>query len=259
MRLALLSDIHANLAALESALAAAVALGADGVACPGDLVGYGPQPAECVRRMARTGAPVVAGNHDLIAIGRLGTERCIPLAQRSLEWTREVLPDDARAYLEALPEIAFPQPGLLMAHGTPGDPQEYVHTPHQARAVLARVAVSHPEARLVVLGHTHRWMAVGQARGALEVRAGEPIAVDPSERMLLNPGSVGQARERTALARFAILDTEARQVTFHAVDYDVGATRAALRAAGLPERSVHLYRSVPRRVAGRALRTLRGG
>jgi predicted phosphodiesterase len=257
MRLALLSDIHANLAALESALSAAATLGADEIVCPGDLVGYGPQPDECVRRMARAGAVTVAGNHDLIAIGRLGTERCITLARRSLEWTRSVLADDTRAFLEALPATASPADGVLVAHGTPTDPQEYVNTPGDAQAVLRDVAVAHPDVRLVVVGHTHRWMAVGETREALSIHAGEPIALDPAERVLINPGSVGQSRERTVQARFAMLDTEAWTVTFHGVDYAVDATRSALRAAGLPERSAHLYRPLPRRIAERALRAVR--
>ena len=91
MRFAILSDIHGNLPALEAALELFARAGVDRYLCAGDLVGYGPFPNECVERIAELGAVCVAGNHDLIALGRLSDDRCIPLARNSLRWTREVL------------------------------------------------------------------------------------------------------------------------------------------------------------------------
>lgn len=255
MRLAVVSDVHANLQALEATLTAVESLGVDAIACPGDLVGYGPSPNECVRRINQTAAWVVAGNHDLIALGRLADDRCIPLARRSLSWTRDVLAADARETLTNLPLTAHPVADVLVAHGTPDDPQAYVHTPAAAAAVLAAADVA---VRIVIVGHTHRWMAYGERRGALPVRPGDAVSLGAGERMLLNAGSVGQSRERLARARFMVLDLERGAATFHEVAYDLRATRRALRSSGLSPRGVHLYPSLARRLGRRARRVLPG-
>lgn len=254
MRWAILSDVHANGRALDAALAAAERLRVDAVLCPGDLVGYGPEPNAVVRRIAREATATVAGNHDLIALGRLSDARCGRLARRSLAWTITVLEDDVRAVLAELPDVARPASHLLMAHGSPGDPQAYVDGPELANAVLADVARTDPHVRIVVLGHTHRWMAYGERRGLLPARSGRPIALDPGERTLLNAGSVGQSRERGALARFMVLDADVREASFHAVRFDVRATRRALRRAGLPAHSAHVRPGAARALAARALR-----
>ena len=109
-RLGVVSDIHANLHALDAALEFLATQELDGYLCAGDLVGYGPLPNECINRMLDLPVACVAGNHDLIALGRLGDDRCIPLARDSLRWTRSVLDDDARARLEALPLSAHEIP-----------------------------------------------------------------------------------------------------------------------------------------------------
>src|SRR6059036_2321500 len=112
MRYAVLSDIHGNLAELEAALAYFRRVGVDGYLCAGDLVGYGPEPNECVTAVASLDAVCVAGNHDLIALGELSKERCIPLARRSLEWTRKALRGDVREYLAGLPRRARAEGGV---------------------------------------------------------------------------------------------------------------------------------------------------
>jgi predicted phosphodiesterase len=229
VRLGLLADVHANLPALEAALGA---LGdADALVCAGDLVGYGPQPNEVVARIAETGATCVAGNHDLVALTGEGLERCDALAARTLRWTIDALGDDARAVLGALPgETTVGD--VLVAHGAPGDPWRYVRTPADAGEALA----SRPDARLVVLGHTHHPLAASGERAA---RRGDMALGDG--RWVLNPGAVGQSRERRVLARVALLDLEAGRVSFRAVRYDT---------SGLPREAIHRkppLRSVLRR------------
>lgn len=227
MRLGLLADVHANLPALEAALGA---LGdADVLACAGDLVGYGPQPNEVVARLAELDVTCVAGNHDLVASSGEGLDRCDALAAATLRWTIDALGDDARRFLAALPGETTVE-GVLVAHGAPGDAWRYVRTPAAAGAVLA----SRPGARIVVVGHTHRPLAVSESRA----RRGGEIALGDA-RWLLNPGAVGQARERRVRARAALLDLEARTIDFRAVHYDVAAARAALARAGLPAEAIH--------------------
>ena len=228
MKLGLLADVHANLPALEAALDA---LGdADALVCAGDLVGYGPQPNEVVARLAELGVPCVAGNHDLVAVTGEGLERCDGLAARTLRWTIDALSDDARGFLAALPGETTVA-GVLVAHGAPGDPWRYVRTSSAAAEALA----SRPDARLVVVGHTHRALAAsdgGRAARGRKVTLGDA-------RWLLNPGAVGQARELRLRARVALLDLEARTIDFRTVRYDVAGARAALARAGLPREAIH--------------------
>lgn len=238
MRYGLLADIHANLSALQAAVAGLRRAGIDRFLCAGDLVGYGPEPNECVDLIAGLDAVCVAGNHDLIALERLSDERCIPLARNSLAWTRANLREDVRAYLAALPAIATAEGGVVLAHGSLDDPQEYVTRPDQADAQLALASWQHPDVRALVLGHTHR--AGYFRRGGVRMPEPPRPHVGLEDLILLNPGSVGQSRDSAALARCAVLDLEQRTASFLELEYDVEATRRALRQAGLPGDSCHL-------------------
>src|ERR671933_1014177 len=125
MRIGIVSDIHANLPALQAALTVLERVAVDIYLCPGDIVGYGPWPNECVERVAALGAVCVAGNHDLVATKRLPPDRCDRLAQKTLRWTAEVLPDDSRGYLAGLP-ARWSRDDLMMTHGSLRGPEEYV-------------------------------------------------------------------------------------------------------------------------------------
>ena len=212
MRVGLLADVHANRHALAAVLAVLGEARVGAYVCAGDLVGYGPDPEACVEQVLDLpGAVVVAGNHDLMVTGRLVVDGLPRLAAGSLAWTRQRL-SRTREKLAALPLQASVAGRLVVAHGAPGDPQRYVRTTAAARAALT--AVQEP---LLVLGHTHRPLAVGDAAGSLPARPGAPLPLAPSVGHVLNPGSVGQAREARPLARCAVLDLDRREVTFHAV------------------------------------------
>jgi len=253
-RLGVLSDVHANLHALEAALSFLETQELDGYICPGDLVGYGPFPNECVRRVLDLPVTCVAGNHDLIVLGRLSDERCIPLARNSLSWTRSVLDDGVRERLAALPLEATVD-GVALHHGAPGDPQRYVVSDEEAFAAMDGLG---PAAQILVIGHTHRPMAIGRRRGSLLRGGTGSVRLEPDEPVLLNPGAVGQSRSRDPRARVMVLDVGQRVATFHALDYDVDACRAALRERALPPGSCHAPRSRIIDVAG-ALRRRLGG
>jgi predicted phosphodiesterase len=257
VRIALIADVHGNLPALDVALRELRADGFDRLLCAGDLVGYGPFPNECVTRIAEEGAVCVAGNHDLMAIGRLDDAHAGALARTTLEWTRGVLGADARGYLESLPftatlEAPSAELGrLVMAHGSLHDPMVYVEAARAADE-LRRLAAVYPDASMLVLGHTHRPLAHGGRRGKLvDGRAGD-VQLEAGEALLVNPGSVGQPREWRALVRFALLDLDARAVRYRALDYDQEPVRSALLAAGLPADACH-RRPPLRRVVRRAL------
>jgi predicted phosphodiesterase len=237
MRLGLVSDVHGNLLALEAALTALRGEACDLLLCPGDLVGYGPFPNECVARVEESGALCVAGNHDLMAIDRLADSGAGALARETLRWTRSVLDPAARAYLQELPPIVTVEQ-VVMAHGALGDPTVYVQG-DRAGAELVRLGQEHPDAALLVLGHTHTPLAHGERRGTLlEGRAGE-VGLEAGERLLVNPGSVGQPREWRPLVRFAVIDLDARAVRYNALRYDDASVRRALAERGLPPDACH--------------------
>jgi predicted phosphodiesterase len=259
VRYGVLSDIHGNGQALEAVTAALTRIGVDRYLCAGDLVGYGAQPNECVELIARLEPICVAGNHDLMALGELSEERCVRLARRTMRWTREVLSDDARAYLASLPRRAEAAGGVVVAHGSLSDPEEYVLRADQATVELGHLAHEHPGAQVLVVGHTHLAFA-SDGRSSLEPAPAGALGLNGS-RWLLNPGAVGQSRERLALARFMVLDLDRAEATFHAIPYDIEGARRMLRQRGLPNGSYHVRRtrwktySRPfRRLASRALR-----
>ncbi len=238
MRYAVLADIHGNLPALESVLSAVERERPDAIVCAGDLVGYGPMPNECVAEVARRDAVVVAGNHDLMAVEALSTERTSARAAVAMRWTRQTLDDASRCFLRALPELASP-PGLLVAHGSLDDPQEYVLRPEQMKDQLGRMRVLSPPARVLVLGHTHHPVVVGERRGVLADRAPAKVPLDRDERIFVNPGSVGQSRDRWPRARFALVDLARDEVVLHSLRYDIAGVRRALREHDLPDTGVH--------------------
>jgi diadenosine tetraphosphatase ApaH/serine/threonine PP2A family protein phosphatase len=211
--------------------------------CAGDLVGYGPHPNECVAILGERGIDCVAGNHDLIAIGKLGFERTDALARTTLEWTRGALGHETRAFLERLP-LRLDGEGLVVAHGSLDDPCEYVRTDEAAAAQLAAV-----DAPLVVLGHTHTPYALANGRGPLLAGRAGTVELRPGDRALLNPGSVGQARERRPVARLLIVDTTRGTAEFRGLAYDHRRTRAALVERGLPPDAYHRRPTLRARLA----------
>jgi len=233
MRIAVVSDIHANLPALEAVVVAAGTV--DRWWHCGDVVGYGPHPNEVVARLRELDAVGVVGNHDAAALGSPVVEWFNPDAYRAAMWTRATIHDETRAWLTALPEI-LDVDDVTLVHGSPRDPlEEYVTTDAAARGALSLA-----RGDLALHGHTHRpvdwrldpsgsiaptWVP---ARGATRTLAGA--------RHLLNPGSVGQPRDGVRDASFLVLDTDAGTATWRRVAYPIAATQAAIRKAGLPER-----------------------
>ena len=233
MRIAVVSDIHANLPALEAVIAAAGAV--DAWWHCGDVVGYGPHPNEVVARLRELGAVGVTGNHDAAALGSPIVEWFNPDAHRAALWTRDVISAETRGWLVALPETLLHE-GRTLVHGSPRSPlEEYVTTPSAAGAALDLV----PGA-LCLHGHTHvpiAWRIGPSGGAAVEVRPTQGRSIDLSEgRFLLNPGSVGQPRDGDRDASFLLLDLERRTADWRRVAYPVRETQDAIRKAGLPDR-----------------------
>jgi diadenosine tetraphosphatase ApaH/serine/threonine PP2A family protein phosphatase len=230
VRVAVVSDIHGNLHALEAVLEAIDQDGPDELWCLGDLVGYGPRPNRCCAVVAERADVCLIGNHDLAALGRLDLEIFSPDAAVSVGWTAEVLEPEARAFLEA-GEPQGEREGVGLFHASPRDPVwEYVLSPGVAYAGLAATAQE-----LVLVGHSHVALHFRLSTTALATaEAGTELEL-AGDRWLLNPGSVGQPRDGDPRAAWLLLDLEARRATYRREAYDVAGTQAEIRERGLPE------------------------
>lgn len=261
MRILILSDIHGNLVALESVLSAAAGR-YDAIWCLGDIVGYGPRPNECVALMREQAALCVMGNHDLAALGHpaIDVENFNPHARQAVLWTRETLTAESRAFLTQLPDTPVLPPGhdtLLVTHASPREPVwEYVLTPNVAWENFAVV-----DQEICLVGHTHkpaiyRWRlyhevdlehsdAVDDSElvaevSSLQAPVGAQVQLDTSaeQRVILNPGSVGQPRDNDARAAWAILDLEQMRWQYERTPYAIELTQSQMNAVGLPRRLI---------------------
>jgi predicted phosphodiesterase len=233
MRIAVVSDIHSNLVALEAVLSAIGSV--DAIWHLGDTVGYGPEPQAVVDRLRAVGATGVRGNHDDAGGGGSSIEFFNPDGHRAMEWTRTQIDEPARSYLAGLPERLVPEAsGFTLAHGSPRDPiWEYLDSPQAARANLAAF-----ETPYCLVGHTHVPHVFRESRGrmrAVFVDPGSRLALG-EDRLILNPGSVGQPRDGDPRSSYMLIDTGAGHVVWHRVEYDIKATQAAMMTAGLPPR-----------------------
>jgi diadenosine tetraphosphatase ApaH/serine/threonine PP2A family protein phosphatase len=234
VRVAVISDVHANLYALEAVLAEIDREPPEQIWCLGDTVGYGPRPNECCALVEERAALALVGNHDLLALGsaEVGAEDFNPEAVEASAWTKEQLSASSRRFLESLAPSAEID-GAELFHGSPRDPVwEYVL---DETAALYSFALT--RAPVVLVGHSHVPIALrllrdglegGHAANGLEERLGD-------ERWLLNPGSVGQPRDGDPNAAFLELDLEDRSARFRRVAYPVSRTQAEIRERGLPD------------------------
>ena len=232
MRIGVVSDIHSNLDAFQSVVAA---MGeADQVWCLGDTVGYGPEPNECVATLASLEHLAVAGNHDWAATGRLGVEDFNPYAAAAALWTADQLTPETREYLLGLP-TSLTSGEFTLAHGSPRDPiWEYLLSASSARA-----SFDHFEGPFCLVGHTHvpsLFTRAGDGRVQARRIVGEAeVRLDrPEGRYILNPGSVGQPRDDDPRAAFLVVDTDRRTATWRRVAYPIARTQEKMRRAGLP-------------------------
>lgn len=210
MKVALLSDVHANLAALEAVLAALSEVGAIWVT--GDTVGYGPDPSDVIALLRERRAVMVAGNHDLAAATGQGIDMFNPHAAAAAKAHRGWLSAEERDHLASLP-LTHEAGAFTLVHGSLRDPVwEYVMTAAQAAATLALARTPHG-----CNGHTHI-----------------PRIFRSGDRMLVNAGSVGQPRDGDPRAAYALVDTDTHAVTLERIAYDVAETQRRIRARGLP-------------------------
>ena len=234
MRILVISDLHANLTALEAVLADAGEV--DATWCLGDVIGYGPDPNEVVE-LVRTipNLTCVLGNHDVAVLGQMDDAVFNTEARRSLLWQKKQLTDGNKGYLENLPQNALVLGDVTIAHGSPRDPVwEYI-----LNTLVARLNFQGFETSYCFVGHSHIQcmfqLDLIKDRVSLEIpKVGKALALTP--RAILNPGSVGQPRDRDPRADYAIFDPVAGTWEPRRAAYDVFAVQERIRAAKLPEK-----------------------
>jgi diadenosine tetraphosphatase ApaH/serine/threonine PP2A family protein phosphatase len=231
MRIAVLSDIHSNIVALDAVLSSIVTI--DAVWHLGDVVGYGPEPDAVVARLTELGAKGVRGNHDAAAAGGNEIDWFNTDARAAMEWTRKRISKTTRDWLDALPKNRT-EDSFTLVHGSPRDPiWEYVTSQPVARANIAALTTRHG-----LHGHTHIPICWREDDGRVEAVSpsdGSSLVLD-ERRVLLNPGSVGQPRDGDPLASYMVIDTDAGSCTWSRVAYDIMAVQSAMEKQGLPDR-----------------------
>jgi predicted phosphodiesterase len=236
MRFLVLSDIHANLTALDAALAAAEGRW-ERILCLGDVVDYGPDPNEVTERVKGLAPFIIRGNHDKVVAGLADLDDFNPVAQTAARWTRDALKPENSDYVSKLPAGPAHTDGLTMVHGAYHDEDEYVFAPLQAMSGL----LESPSA-VTFFGHTHY-------QGGFSYRAGqigvihltpEPgpnfaaLRLEQGTRYLINPGSIGQPRDGDPRCAFAIADLDHQVIEFWRVPYEIAAVQKRMQSAGLP-------------------------
>ncbi len=246
MRYLVLSDIHANLEALEKCLGMAKGK-YDRVLCLGDLVGYGPDPNAAMERTRELANTVIRGNHDKACAGITDAEDFNALARASTFWTRNAITLNNSAFLRSLPAGPVLLDGFEIVHGSPADEDEYIVGADQALPALQTLTL-----QTVFFGHTHhqggfmltrhghfqsiRDSILRQGPGSSENDQRRVVLpLEGSSRYLINPGSVGQPRDGDWRAAFAVFDDGKREVEYYRTPYDLSKTQEKMLKAGLPE------------------------
>jgi diadenosine tetraphosphatase ApaH/serine/threonine PP2A family protein phosphatase len=247
MRVLVVSDIHGNLAALQAVLEDARQYEYEEVWCLGDIVGYGPEPNECIAQIRLLNATAVVGNHDWAAIERMDIDDFNSEARRAVVWTRSQLTAENLAWLSDLPSTPLVKGAFTLTHGSPRDPVwEYILYPATARANFDYFNTPY-----CLVGHTHvpalhLWQEGESTVRAISPTPGEALLLGPANpktgaalRVILNPGSVGQPRDNDPRAAYAILDTDEPLWLPCRTAYPIEVTQAHMRAANLPDRLIN--------------------
>ena len=230
MRYAVISDVHANLEALEAVLKKVESLGADKLVCLGDTVGYGANPNECAELVRERAHVVLCGNHDHAAVGETSIEYFNSYARAAILWTMGVLKPDCREYLKGLP-LTGSVDGAFLVHSTPSEPARwnYVFEPHEAMGEFNAF-----QERVCFIGHSHFALFFVKEGASCKVALPRPFTLENDTRYLVNVGSVGQPRDGLPTACFVTYDVPDGNVQFHRVEYDLSLTYQKIVKARLP-------------------------
>ncbi|MFQ6122205.1 MAG: metallophosphoesterase family protein [Dehalococcoidales bacterium] len=236
MRYAIIADIHSNLAAFEAVLAdIGQRGGVEEIWCLGDIVGYGPDPHQCIELLRQYKHVCIAGNHDWAAIGKIDTANFNPDAAAAAQWTtRQLTPKDTK-YLQNLP-LTMEKDGFTLAHGSPRQPiWEYILS-----TSLARENFAFFQSPYCLIGHSHVPLVFRDEDGSCSF---SPLSPDGGltlgrSRLIINPGGVGQPRDGDPRASYAIYESENKLIKLYRIPYDINATQTRMMQNGLPIRLI---------------------
>ncbi len=233
LRYGIIADIHSNLEALQSVLAALRERGVDEYICAGDIVGYGADPGACIKKIREVCQVIVGGNHDHAAVDLLDTEYFNPEAKKAVLWTRRQLNEEEKTFLKGL-KLTAVRDGFLVVHGTPLVPKEwnYINSTFDAYRNFKAF-----EEKICFVGHSHSPVifTLNTREHLCEHTSDAKIPIFDEYRYIVNVGSVGQPRDGNPMASFAVYDTSLRQVEIVRVEYDIKSARRKIVEAGRPE------------------------
>lgn len=232
MRILIVSDIHSNIVALETVLAAAGTY--DTLWCLGDIIGYGPHPNKCIDAIYARTEVSICGNHDLACLGKVDLDDFNPDARKANEWNGRQLSTTNRAWIEKLPALQRIDETFTLAHGSPREPVwEYLLMPEQAQ-----VNFHHFSSQICLIGHSHIPLVFRSAHEDFCERIipdhGHVLQIEPGVRYFVNPGSVGQPRDQDPRAAYIIYDSDTGTISFQRIAYDIAQTQRQMRDVGLP-------------------------
>jgi len=236
MRYGILSDIHANLEALEVAVAWLKEQEVDDVVCLGDVVGYGADPNECCRVVRGMASVTLLGNHDAAVVGAMSTEYYYDAARDAIAWTRRQLSEDNLRWLFSLPYTHLRTAhGLGLFHSAPIVPSGYFYVVRKEDA-LTHTRIYDRLLPVSLIGHSHLTKSFRIGRDKVKDISGKPLTGDDESRLIINVGSVGQPRDHNPLGCVGLFDTETRTFVHHRFDYDRARASEKISRAGLEPR-----------------------
>ncbi|MFQ5638618.1 MAG: metallophosphoesterase family protein [bacterium] len=231
MKYAIISDIHANLEALETVLSEIEKHHVDSILCLGDVVGYGPNPNECIESVRKHTDVILAGNHDYAPLGKLDLSYFNPWAKTAIEWTAEQLTDGSKDFLLELP-LTKEFDNFTIVHATPLEPEEwnYIITIGDAAKNFSEF-----KSGICFIGHSHVPLIVSTNKHEdYHVQRDNPLKNEPNRRYIINVGSVGQPRDLNPQAAFSVYDTDELEYQLFRIEYDIAETQSKIIASGLP-------------------------
>jgi len=232
MRLAVITDVHANLEAFQAVLKEIDKVGVDEIYHLGDIVGYNANPNECIDLLRERGIHAIMGNHDAAACGLEDPVFFRAAAKKAVLWTRDKLRDDTRDFLRNLPDEAVFNRSCLGVHGSPMSRDDYIIDWLDAMRQLEYL--NGRPVDICFFGHSHKASLFSERGTHHSLEASNQHHLEEHSRYFINPGAVGQPRDRDPRAAFCILDTESFIVDFGRAEYDVDLTCKKIRKAGLP-------------------------
>jgi predicted phosphodiesterase len=235
MRYAIISDVHANIEALNSFFDDLAQNPVDKIVCLGDLVGYNANPNECIDIIREKKIPCVMGNHDSLAAGINDLSEFNLLAADAIEWTRSVLTEENKAFLAGLPRQFAVKKDFFAVHGSINDTDRYIYGAVDALRNFKALA-NVKDQNICFFGHTHVPIAYLGANESVRMNLDNLVKLKKGASYLINPGGLGQSRDKDPRGSYLIYDTKSMEVSFHRVEFDIDSTVEKIIAAGLSPR-----------------------